>query len=527
MRETSKQITANSLRGKWDIDLEGDRDLPLCPGLLPKKRESKYSFPTALVLGLLFCLRVSAAQQQGSHTHSATIPISKLEQSDWAARHNAILKQVKDSPDAILLLIGDSITQNYEKADPPDENFLPIWNRFYAPRHALNLGFSGDTTGNVLWRLDHGEVDGLHPKAAVVLIGTNNTSLESAGETELGIDAVIAKLEQKLPTTKILLLGILPRREHTAAIQEIDHYLDDRYASNETVTYLDISNIFYKEGKLNEDLFYDPREYHSSALHPDTVGQRMMAEAIEPILTQLLGDGSRQYLATLNDVNTAIIPVPRLEIDSYDWYERHRNLLRLESASNPQIVLIGDSITHFWGGLPSDHAANGQKAWDHAFKGLKVLNLGFGWDRTQNVLWRLEHGEFDGLHPKTVVVNIGTNNLVATENARSNTPEEIVQGILTIRDKIHSKSPPSRIIIMGVFPRSGSTSPFRQSIRTINQLLSEALDRSPDTTFLDIGSQFLKPNGELLPDVMSDALHPSEMGYEIWAKALLGAGIRN
>ena len=124
-----------------------------------------------------------------------------------------MLEAVRSHPDTQLLLIGDSITNNYDKANPPDENFQPTWKQFYEPRKALNLGFSGDTTANVLWRLDHGEVDGLHPKAAVLLIGTNNTAQHSEPdleETESGIDAVVADLEERLPETKILLLGILP-----------------------------------------------------------------------------------------------------------------------------------------------------------------------------------------------------------------------------------------------------------------------------------------------------------------------------
>src|ERR1041384_6544463 len=106
----------------------------------------------------------------------ATIPTDLSNQPWWAARHKAAVEAAHSHPDTQLLLIGDSITNNYDKAKLPDENFQPVWKQFYEPRKALNLGFSGDTTAHVLWRLDHGEVDGLHPKVAVVLIGTNNTS---------------------------------------------------------------------------------------------------------------------------------------------------------------------------------------------------------------------------------------------------------------------------------------------------------------------------------------------------------------
>jgi lysophospholipase L1-like esterase len=468
------------------------------------------------------------AQAEARESADATTPADRLSEEWWSARHRAILERIKADPSIGLVLIGDSITQDYDKADPPYEDFLPIWQQFYAPRNALNLGFSGDTTSNVLWRLDHGEVGGINPKAVVILIGTNNTKLESAAETKRGIDAIVEKVEQKLPDTKVLLLGILPKEDDAEKVEVINQYLAKHYGIDEKVTFLDIGTIYYKNGKLNADLFYDPKEYQSNPLHPDTLGHRMMAEAIEPTLTRLFGDSSRQYLATLNQVNTAIIPVPRLEMDSYDWYQRHQAVLNLKKTIDPEVVLIGDSITHFWAGLPSDHPAGGQKAWDQVFGRMHVLNLGFGWDRTQNVLWRLAHGEFEGLHPRSVVINIGTNNLVGTENARANTPEEIVQGILAICDEVHAESPSSRIIVMGIFPRGPTaSSPFRDSITTINKLLAKKLSDKKQTTFLDIGAQFLKSDGTLPANLMADGLHPTQQGYEIWARALLAVGVRN
>src|SRR5579871_4152995 len=225
----------------------------------------------------------------------SAIPANKLKDSNWAARHNAILKQIKDNPDRSLVLIGDSITQNYEKANAPYENFLPIWQQFYAPRRALNLGVSGDTTENVLWRLDHGEIDGISPKAALILIGTNNITSESAADTESGIDAVVEKVERKLPNSHILLIGILPRTDRLAMVSEVNQYLSTRYGKGSRVTFLDVGPIFYKDGKIDEDLYYDPKEYNAAALHPDTNGQRMMAEAIEPVLARLIGDDLQKY----------------------------------------------------------------------------------------------------------------------------------------------------------------------------------------------------------------------------------------
>jgi len=142
------------------------------------------------------------------------------------------------------------------------------------------------------------------------------------------------------------------------------------------------------------------------------------------------------------------------------------------------------------------------------------------------VLWRLEHGEFDGLQPQVVILNIGTNNLTGTGNARANTPEEVVQGILAIHDFVRAASPRSRIIVMGVFPRGFSpASRLRPPIAEVNRLLTAALAGKPDTTFLDIGARFLSPDGNLPRYLMADGTHPTDAGYAIWAQALLEAGI--
>ncbi len=218
--------------------------------------------------------------------------------------------------------------------------------------------------------------------------------------------------------------------------------------------------------------------------------------------------------------NTAIVPVPKLEQDCYDWYERHAEVLKAKDQINPEIVLIGDSITHFWGGEPAFKIHNGPKAWQEAFGQRRVLNLGFGWDRTQNVLWRLDHGEFDGLKPRWVILNIGTNNFSGTRNARENTPAEVAEGIAAICQRIRAKSPESRIILMGVFPRGQkATEGFRARIRRLNELLAE-FAKGSGMTFLDIGGKMVDEDGSIPRQIMGDFCHPTEQGYAIWAEAI-------
>ncbi|HVI48769.1 MAG TPA: GDSL-type esterase/lipase family protein [Chitinophaga sp.] len=230
---------------------------------------------------------------------------------------------------------------------------------------------------------------------------------------------------------------------------------------------------------------------------------------------------------TDTSVNTAIVPVSRLEYDNYDWWARHAEVLRIKDSINPEIVMIGNSITHFWGGYPlfrdaagQLHKANGSRVWDSLYRSRRVLNLGFGWDRTQNVLWRIDHGELDHLHPRVVVIEIGTNNTSGTKNARANTAPEIVEGIQHIISRIHAKIPHVKIILMALLPRGqyAGEAP-RQLINDTNVLLKD-LAKKEHVHLINMDNDFLAPDGSLSKTLMYDFVHPTERGYEIWADRL-------
>lgn len=149
-----------------------------------------------------------------------------------------------------------------------------------------------------------------------------------------------------------------------------------------------------------------------------------------------------------------------------------------------------------------------------------MLNLGFGWDRTQNVLKRIELGELDGLSPKAIVLLIGTNNLTRSRNARENTPAEIAEGIGAIVDKCAAKCPQAQIILMAVFPRGEKPSnPDRAKIAAINERIIK-FGGKPNVTFLDLTAKLTNADGTISKDVLSDFLHPAVKGYAIWAEAL-------
>jgi len=201
----------------------------------------------------------------------------------WMSQHERNVARVRQGA-VDLLMIGDSITQGWR-----DEGRL-VWERYYAHRRAVNLGFSSDRTEQVLWRLQHGEIDGIRPKVAVLLIGTNNsgTREDPPEETVAGVQAIVTLLREKLPETKILLLGIFPRGATVSnSFRLLNGSINDRlrgFADGRHLFYLDLGHLFLdRDGRLKQGLMPD-------LLHPNEQGYRVWAEGMEPQLKALMGE---------------------------------------------------------------------------------------------------------------------------------------------------------------------------------------------------------------------------------------------
>ena len=146
-----------------------------------------------LVLTAVLLLLCGAAPPPKPHTVLAATPISRMDLHWWRARHEAKLDELR-SRRVDLIFLGDSLTQDYEVSGPPEwRDFVPVWQRFYGERNAVNLGFNGDATSHLLWRIENGEVAGIAPKVAVILIGANNLGRLHwpAEDTVAGIDAIV------------------------------------------------------------------------------------------------------------------------------------------------------------------------------------------------------------------------------------------------------------------------------------------------------------------------------------------------
>jgi len=237
--------------------------------------------PIPLTLAVLLASLIASYSQ--TPNHSAVQPVPRPDQW-WKERHESFNKRAAEVGEkAQLIFIGDSITQGWEGEGKE------VWARYYTHRNAVNLGIGGDRTQHVLWRLDNGNLDGLKPKAAVIMIGTNNSNGDdnTPGQIVDGVTAIVKRLRAKLPDTRILLLAIFPRNENyslqrgkLAMINQVLH----RLADDQNIFWVDFGHQF-----LNDDGTM-PHELMPDYLHLSPKGYAIWAEAIEDKLSSILGD---------------------------------------------------------------------------------------------------------------------------------------------------------------------------------------------------------------------------------------------
>lgn len=258
----------------------------------------KTPLPALFRATLLSAVLVTAmfAADGGTATKAAPRELAKPASgvdTKWMARHEGFVAEAKAHADAKVLFIGDSITDFWRTADPK-RGGLAVWNANFAPLNALNFGISADRTQHVLWRLENGEVDGLKPKAVVLMIGTNNTGFEpdkvtprnTPAETIEGVTAIVKTLRAKLPAAKILLLAIFPRAEkpdnpQRLQIKEINQALA-KLDDGKMIKYLDIGPKFLEaDGTLTREIMPD-------LLHPGEKGYEIWAAAIKEPLAALM-----------------------------------------------------------------------------------------------------------------------------------------------------------------------------------------------------------------------------------------------
>lgn len=222
-------------------------------------------------------------------------------------------------------------------------------------------------------------------------------------------------------------------------------------------------------------------------------------------LLAALGQTTGQKLPA--SVIPAIDEAP-MKAKSYDWMARHQGVVDRVKKGGVDLVFIGDSITHGWEG-------GGRELWSKYYAPRNAVNMGFGWDRTEHVLWRLQQGEIAGIRPKVAVLLIGVNNLGAQHSV-----DDTVTGIRAVVGEINKQLPSTKILLLGILPwRELPTDPQRVRVNAVNAQLAK-LDGRHNVTYLNINDRFLRTDGTMSPLVMPDMLHPNRRGYQIWAQEM-------
>ena len=211
------------------------------------------------------------------HTNTAVIPALHP-----GKRTDDVMQRAKDGPGQYdIAFIGDSITQGWEGAGKS------VWQKYYGSRKCINLGVGGDRTQHVLWRFEHGQLDGIKAKAAVVMIGTNNSNKDDNTEADIleGVQAIVKQIRERLPDTKIILCSIFPRGKtfstQRGKILQVNQALE-KLDDGKMIFYLDFgSKMIESDGSIATGMMRD-------ALHPGEAGYEIWAAAIEPKLKELL-----------------------------------------------------------------------------------------------------------------------------------------------------------------------------------------------------------------------------------------------
>jgi lysophospholipase L1-like esterase len=245
--------------------------------------------PRLLAIGLAGAGAILPLLCSGQTTPPADQPVSRTDQNSLTAHSQLLEKARKGTID--IYFEGDSITRRWGATDYPE--FLANWNRNFFGWNAANFGWGADTTQNILWRLNNGELDGINPKVIVLLAGTNNVGRQPSPDGEdarvsditKGLKAIVEAMRAKAPRSTILLMGIFPRNDNIAVmptIRKINQNLA-KLADGKSIRYLNVND---KLADRNDVLFDGMM---GDKLHPTVKGYQVWADALKPVFTELLG----------------------------------------------------------------------------------------------------------------------------------------------------------------------------------------------------------------------------------------------
>ncbi|MDD4760013.1 MAG: SGNH/GDSL hydrolase family protein [Bacteroidaceae bacterium] len=260
-----------------------------------------------------------------------------------------------------------------------------------------------------------------------------------------------------------------------------------------------LKNLFYMSFKdigLTKDAMID-------GIHPNDIGNLEYAEAYEKKIKEMFPEDM---------ANKRYPPLRQRRDGVYEWLPRHNEVIRLNHTTNPEILMIGNSITHFWGGKPYSNNYGGN-TWNKFFGKRRVINMGFGWDRIENVFWRIFHGELEGCHPKHICLLIGVNNI-----SHNDSEEDVSDGVVALAKLIRERQPQAKLHVIKIYPAKNK----EDIINRTNNLIAQKLVRDDHTDLVDLTS-FLTlhdGSGRIDESLFREGLHPNEKGYAEIARGL-------
>lgn len=421
----------------------------------------------------------------------------------WMKRFEEKQSEIK-AGGAEYVFIGDSITHFWETKGKS------TWNKYFngpdAPYRALNIGFGGDRTENVLWRIEHGELDGYKAKWIVLMIGTNNNGhrgrdKEVPQDTVDGIKRILDKIIEKQPEAKIILHPIFPCGKTTNDSVRVRNEIVNReiykFVDEERIFWVNFNEKLMKpDGSISWWMMHD-------ALHPTGKGYKIWAEAILPYFNGT-AEAKKKPQWTEHE-GGALTSISR---NQHSWwrkkFERNRRIIS-ECGGGIEFIMMGDSITHYW---EIGEGPDTSRDIEELEKYCTTMNCGYGGDAIQSLRWRVQNGELEGYKAKVISVLIGTNN---------KDPDDVItEGIRTLLDDIREKQPDSVILLNSILPRGAGIWP---GLIEINKKLKSFCD-GKKTIYVDLAKDYVTPDGKLIEDMFYDRLHLSDKGIHHWLEVL-------
>lgn len=408
-------------------------------------------------------------------------------------KDNASISFIPVSEEKPLVVYGTSIAQG-ACASRPGMAWINIINRTME-HPVVNLGFSGSG------KLEKELFELLAETDAKLYIIDCMPNMISPADTAVIAERILTGIKTLRTRNQAPVLLV----EHSGYMNE---YTSDRAEASYRASNRQLRKAYNTLMQQEPDIYYLTKEEIGLSMdamvegvHPSDLGMQQYADSYVNKIREILKEET--------GTESTCIPCKQ-QRDPYDWQARHEQILKLNRTDSPEAVIIGNSIVHYWAGEPLAHQQRGKHAWSRLFKGTKMHNLGFGWDKIENVLWRIYHGELDGYEAKNIFMLIGTNNL------QFNTDHEIIEGIVFTAKAIRERQPSAKLHVIGILPRKGQ----EQRIAHINTELQQELVKS-NAVYIDLTPFLTKRDGRIDESLFGDGLHPNEKGYKKIAEALL------